>query len=56
MKITVLHFYQNRTLQIPAGDYEASDPRLSGLADYLIANGHAVASADEKSEPKKVTK
>ena len=28
--------------RIPAGDYSEDDPRLFGLADYLIENGHAV--------------
>jgi len=28
--------------RIAAGDYSDDDPRLFGLADYLIENGHAV--------------
>lgn len=27
--------------RIPAGDYSEDDPRLFGLADYLIESGHA---------------
>ena len=33
--------------EIPAGVYDVDDPRLFGLASYLVENGHAsVASID----------
>ena len=55
MTIQVLNFYSKRGgINIEAGVYEASDPALHGLADYLVTNGHAVVI--EKPEPKKVSK
>ncbi len=47
--IRVLHSYRGTPTNerpIDAGDYAADDPRLFGLADYLVANGHAVVVDD----------
>jgi hypothetical protein len=44
--IRVLHNYggdNTRERRIEPGEYAADDPRLFGLADYLLANGHAVS-------------
>ena len=57
MKIQVLNFYSKRGgINIEAGVYEAGNPVLHGLAEYLVANGHAIQLTDEKPEPKKVAK
>lgn len=48
MRIKVLHSYRGRLtkeLEIQPGEYDADDPRLFGLADYLVKNGHAVVVA-----------
>jgi hypothetical protein len=43
--IQLLHHYRGRLTNnrmIPMGQYEEDDPRLEGLAAYLVDNGHAV--------------
>ena len=35
----------SKELEILPGEYDAEDPRLFGLADYLVKNGHAVVVA-----------
>lgn len=48
MRIKVLNIYRGRPskdLEIQPGEYDADDPRLFGLAAYLVANGHAVVVA-----------
>lgn len=43
--IEVLHNYGGQPTggqRIEAGTYADTDPALFGLADYLVANGHAV--------------
>jgi hypothetical protein len=55
MKIRVLHGWMGDTSQvILKGDYDASDPRLFGKADYLIQNRHAevIEADDEQPETK----
>jgi hypothetical protein len=45
MRIKVLDSYRGRPskeLEIQPGEYDADDPRLFGLADYLVTNGHAI--------------
>lgn len=47
--IRVLNNYGGRNTKeqrILPGDYSEDDPRLFGLADYLIENGHAVQVTD----------
>jgi len=49
MRIRVRYNYRGKPSQervIEAGDYEDSDPRLFGLAQYLVKNGHAVILKD----------
>lgn len=44
MRIQVLHDYRGqKTGQelIRKGEYDAVDPRVYGIADYLVNNGHA---------------
>ena len=46
MHIQVLHNYGGRLTQerrILPGVYEENDPRIFGLAHYLVQNGHAIA-------------
>jgi hypothetical protein len=48
--IRVLHGYRgapSKERYIAAGDYADDDERLFGLAQYLVANGHAVVLAEE---------
>lgn len=50
MRIYVNHDYRGaRTgLQIiPKGEYDADDPQLYGLAQYLVENGHARVTEDD---------
>lgn len=44
MRIKLLHNYGGTLTgerRIEPGEYDATDERLFGLADYLVANGHA---------------
>jgi hypothetical protein len=44
MRIQVLINYGGRNTgeqRIKPGEYDADDPRVYGIADYLVANGHA---------------
>mgnify|MGYP000305380679 CR=1 FL=1 len=44
MKILVLHDYRGYKTGleiIKRGEYDADDPRVYGIADYLVTNGHA---------------
>ena len=34
---------------IPPGNYAEDDQRLFGLADYLVANGHAVVISEDEA-------
>lgn len=50
MHIRVLHNYGGKPSggrRILPGDYEASDERLFGLAQYLVDNGHAVITVSD---------
>ena len=43
--IQLLHDYAGRRTnedRVWAGVYDAADPRLYGLAEYLVENGHAI--------------
>jgi hypothetical protein len=42
----------SRERVIPAGEYNAKDPRLLKLADYLVQNGHAVVIEDDTPQDK----
>lgn len=49
MRIKVLTIYRGRPSkeqEIQPGEYDADDPRLFGLAAYLVKNGHAVVVSD----------
>lgn len=50
MRILVLHDYRGvKTAQelIRKGEYDAEDPRVYGIAAYLVDNGHARVIAAE---------
>lgn len=45
-RIRVLHNWGGEPSafrRVEAGEYDINDPRLFGLAEYLVTNGHAVA-------------
>lgn len=41
-----------REQRIPPGEYVENDPRLLGVADYLLANGHAIVVGRVDEPPK----
>lgn len=54
MEIRVLYGYQGRPSRerlIASGEYAADDVRLFGLAEYLVANGHAVVVEEAAEVP-----
>lgn len=57
--IRLPHGYNGRLVNnqsVPPGDYHEDDPRLCGIADYLVANGFATRlSEPEIVEPENET-
>lgn len=47
MRIRVPHFWQCATVTVPAGDYDADDPRLGGMAEHLIRTEQATIIESE---------
>lgn len=37
-----------KNIFLPGGTYEADDPLLNGQAEYLVKNGHAEVTGEEK--------